>query len=389
MELPLLLLSFLCLCITMLNAADILRNLDFETPPANTTANNTSRFLPLTNSNTIPGWSFNGTVWYVSSGPNISLPGNGHAVQLGENGKINQTFGATDDYLQYILTFTLTGRREDCFNNSTAVNISVPQRSRVFSLQGHFGRNLWETYAFYLGSWGSKVDSINLEITSVTTNAATNITCWPIVDTFLVTRNVMPRWYDGNVLANGGFEDGPAFLKNSSEGILLNEEPERFNSPLQEWSIIGTIKYIDSNHYKVPEGRAAIELVSGAPSGIQIDLILTVGSPYTLEFTMGDANDSCMGDFIVYAQIGTTIQNFTMQSNGTGSAQKHSMMFKAEFTKLTPISITSFNETRTRDHVLCGPVIDNVVLRATASYAVKTKLYIGVFSLPLTLLILL
>lgn len=198
-----------------------------------------------------------------------------------------------------------------------------------------------------------------------------------------------PVYYAGNILANGGFEIGPAFINNSSDGIILNEEPEIFNSLLQDWSIIGTIKYIDSNHYKVPEGRAAIELVSGSPSGIQIDLTLTVGSTYILEFMMGDANDSCVGDFIVYAQIGTTIKNFTVQSNGTGSAQKQSMTFEAEFTKLTPISITSFNETRSSDSVLCGPVIDNVVFRPFASYAVKMKLYKGVSSLLLTLLILL
>ncbi|CAI9785080.1 unnamed protein product [Fraxinus pennsylvanica] len=373
----------------MSNAADILHNPDFEIPPTNTTANSTSQFMLLTKFNTIPGWSFNGTVWYVSSGPNISLPANGHAVQLAENGKINQTFGATDDYRQYILTFTLTARGDDCFNNATAVNVSVPERSRAFSILGHFGKNLWETYAFYLGDWGSKRDSIKLEITGVTTNTASNITCWPIVDNFLITRHVMPRWYDDNILANGGFEVGPAFIKNSSEGILLNEEPEIFNSPMQGWSIIGIIKYIDSSHYKVPEGRAAIELVSGSPSGIQIDLTLTVGSTYSLEFMMGDANDSCVGDFIVYAQIGTTIQNFTVKSNGTGSAQKQFMTFEAEFTRLTSISITSFNETRTNDNVLCGPVIDNVIFRASVSYAEKMKQYIGVLSLLLTLLILL
>lgn len=123
-------------------------------------------------------------------------------MQLGENGNINQTFRATDDYRQYILTFTLTARDDDCFNNATAVNVSVPERSRVFSLLGHFGKNQWETYAFYLGDWGSKRDSIKLEIIRVTTNTASNVTCWPIVDNFLITRHVTPRWYDGMLYSN-------------------------------------------------------------------------------------------------------------------------------------------------------------------------------------------
>lgn len=59
------------------------------------------------------------------------------------------------------------------------------------------------------------------------------------------------------MLVNGGSEVGPAFLKNSSE-ILLNDE---LQSPLKQWSVIGTVKYIDSRHYLVPEGRAAIEIL--------------------------------------------------------------------------------------------------------------------------------
>lgn len=192
----------------------------------------------------------------------------------------------------------------------------------------------------------------------------------------------------GNVLANGDFEVGPAFLKNSSEGIILNEELNRFNSPLQEWSILGTIKYIDSKHYKVPQGKAAIELLSGAPSGIQVDHTLPMLT-YTLNFTIGDANDSCVGDFIVYIQVGLNVHNFTMRSNGTGSAFNHSITFKSESSRETSISFYSFNETRTSDGVLCGPVLDNLVL--LGSYGERIVLYNGVliFSLLMVLMILL
>lgn len=152
-------------------------------------------------------------------------------------------------------------------------------------------------------------------------------------------------------------------MNNSSEGILLDEEPERFDSPLQEWSILGTIRYIDSKHYKVPHGRAAIQLLNGDPSGIQIGLTLQMTLTYTLNFTMGDANDSCVGDFVVYLQLGQNVHNFTMRSNGTGSAFKHSIAFKPEDSlRETSISLYSFNESRKSDGVLCGPVLDNILL---------------------------
>ncbi|XP_047318587.1 uncharacterized protein LOC124921922 [Impatiens glandulifera] len=124
---------------------------------------------------------------------------------------------------------------------------------------------------------------------------------------------------------------------------------------------MGTVKYIDSKHYHVPVGKAAIELVSGAPSGILANTILTKDSTYKLQFTIGDANNSCIGDFIVYAQAGPVIQNFSVQSSGKGFTERFSMQFGA-FSSLTPISFSSFNQSRTSENFSCGPVIDNIVL---------------------------
>ncbi|XP_057494149.1 protein DUF642 L-GALACTONO-1,4-LACTONE-RESPONSIVE GENE 2-like [Actinidia eriantha] len=357
-----------------MSSADILQNPYFESPPTNITSNSSSALLLLTDANTIPGWSFSGTVRYVTSGHNISLSGNGHAVQLGPSGKINQTFRANGNYMGYLLTFTLAPSNEECFNNSIAVNVSAPGRSKVFSLERRYGKEMWQSHACYLGSWDDVREPINLEIQRASFDKDSNLTCDPIVDTFLITRISAPRVYSDSMLVNYGFEFGPAFLSKSSEGILLDEELDAQTSPLQQWSVIGTVKYIDSKHYSVPEGKAAVELVSGAPSGIRTIETLSKDSTYKLEFMVGDANDSCVGDFIVYAQVGTSIQNFTMRSNGTGSARKHSMTFKAE-SSLTPISFVSFNESQTSDHVFCGPVIDNVIL--FSSYALQQREQLG------------
>ncbi|KAL9151721.1 hypothetical protein ABFS82_11G070600 [Erythranthe guttata] len=369
-----LLLFFIMYCMMALsNAQEILQNPDFEIPPYNITTNSSTTHL--TKENPIPGWSFKGTVSYVTSGANLSFPGSGgaHAVQLGENGTISQTIRARG-LMEYVLSFNLIPQSEDCANNRTAVNVSVhgkydySHRSKVFSLGRNLSMNLWGSYAFFLGRLAA--ESLNLHITSVSTTKAkdanNNVTCWPIVDAFTVRKNRLPMWEYENRLANGDFEIGPAFLKNS------------FDSPLQEWSILGTVKYIDSIHYKVPQGKAAIELVSADLSGIQIGLNLETKSTYTLNFTMGDANNSCAGDFTVYVQVADNVHNFTMRSNGTGSAFVKSITFKSELpsTVETSIAIYSFNETRTSYGVLCGPVIDNIILKG--SNGGRIEMYYGV-----------
>ncbi|KAF8399951.1 hypothetical protein HHK36_015823 [Tetracentron sinense] len=186
-----------------------------------------------------------------------------------------------------------------------------------------------------------------------------------------------------NLLVNGGFEVGPAFLSNSTEGILLDAEPSLVQSALQQWSVIGTVKYIDSKHYLVPQGNAAIEIVSGASAGIQTAREFNKGSTYNLEFVLGDANNSCVGDFILGAQAGSTVQNFTVSSKGTGSAQKFSMTFKAD-SSLTPISFVSHTTSQTRDQ-FCGPVINDVVSRV--SYGLKQEMQSKVMFSCLFLLI--
>ncbi|KAM0016659.1 hypothetical protein Hdeb2414_s0028g00699131 [Helianthus debilis subsp. tardiflorus] len=72
-----------------------------------------------------------------------------------------------------------------------------------------------------------------------------------------------------NAFVNSGFEVGPVFLDNSSQGILLNDDTnEEAFKVVQLWTMLGIVKYIDSKHNAVPRGRGAVMLVSGNPSGI-------------------------------------------------------------------------------------------------------------------------
>ncbi|KAL5860691.1 hypothetical protein ACOSQ4_001987 [Xanthoceras sorbifolium] len=371
---------FLLLLFVGLTSADLLQNPDFESPPSNLAANYTTPFLLLAENNTIPGWTFEGTVQYVTANQTITLPDNGHAIQLGQDGKINQTFIASGDGMNYILTFTLAPGGQNCSSN-VDVAVSAPDSHTVFTLKQHYGKETWESYGQYLGRW-DRDEPINLVLESQSTESDANSTCWPVIDKLLLkTVGAIVQGND-NLLLNGGFEVGPEFLSNSNLGILLDSAPSTVQSALQQWSVIGTVKYIDSNHFFVPKGNAAIEIVSGVSAGIQTATSLNEGSTYNLEFMLGDANDACEGKFNVGVQAGSIVQNFTLQSLGTGSAVKQSMTFKAS-SGSTTISFLSYSTNQTKDGVFCGPVIDEVVLRASYGLKFQPKLTILIYVLVL------
>lgn len=171
---------------------DLLQNPDFESPPTNLSANATS-FVLLKENNSIPGWTFEGTVLYVKASQNISLPENGHAIQLGQDGKINQTFTANGDIVTYLLTFTLAlGGPVNCTANASLA-ISAPDSNAVFSVKQHFGKQTWQRYGHYLGSWGDG-EPVDLVFESQTAESDPNSTCWPVIDTLqLQTIGSLPK----------------------------------------------------------------------------------------------------------------------------------------------------------------------------------------------------
>ncbi|GJR61526.1 lysine--tRNA ligase [Tanacetum coccineum] len=343
-----------------------LQNPSFELPPTNLGTNATSQFVLLdSDTSTIPGWSYQGTVWYVTAGKNVSLPGNGHGLQLGRDGAISQTFtyDGSDDY---VLTFTIAPSSPDCAKQAIAVSVSGPSVSKVFSYQASLAKETWQTYAYAL--WRNELiptSALTVQIESV---AAGNSDCWPIVDDLLLTGVNYPKVSVGNGFLNGGLEVGPIFPQSSSQGILLEAESgidpsSPVQSALQYWIVLGTVRYIDSKHYTVPEGLKAVELLSGNPAGIAYNTVFLNQGQVILEFLIGDAGDSCVGTFTVVAQVGTRKWNFTTRSKGDGSSQKYSLTFNAPRspTEVVPISFASYEEHRTSDNVLCGPLLDGLL----------------------------
>ncbi|GJW54745.1 galactose-binding domain-like protein [Tanacetum coccineum] len=130
---------------------------------------------------------------------------------------------------------------------------------------------------------------------------------------FLNDENLLALVHDGvNLVKNDGFEEGPHGLSSSSTGVLLPPRQQDITSPLPGWIIESqkAVKLIESKHFNVPNGVAAIELIAGRESAIA-QIIRTVPNKlYTLTFTIGDAKNTCHGDMMVEAYAGKDTLSF-------------------------------------------------------------------------------
>ncbi|XP_019058907.1 PREDICTED: uncharacterized protein LOC109115987 [Tarenaya hassleriana] len=244
-------------------------------------------------------------------------------------------------------------------------NSTVPGWTYQGTVQQNYSKHPWQSYGHNLGTWGND-EPINLVLESQTTDSDTNSSCWPIIDTMLIkTVGVTLVPDNGNLLLNGGFESGPGFLPNSTEGVLLDSAPSVVQLALRQWTVMGTVRYIN---FHVPEGKAAIEILSA--SGIQTAARqLSERSRYNLTFTLGDANDGCEGDFLVGVEAGSSAQNFTVKSKAIG----FSLVFESTDEPRTQIIFTSYSAAHTKDGVLCGPVVDEVILHPLGGGSASIK----------------
>lgn len=168
-----------------------------------------------------------------------------------------------------------------------------------------------------------------------------------------------------NLLKNGNFEEGPYIFPNASWGALIPPHIEDAHSPLPGWIVesLKAVKYIDSDHFSVPEGKRAIELVAGKESALAQVVITTIGKVYDLTFAVGDANNACEGSMMVEAFAGSSTAQVPYQSKGKGGFVRGRLRFKAVSTR-TRLRFLSTYYTMKSDNSgsLCGPVIDDVKL---------------------------
>ncbi|XP_052478247.1 protein DUF642 L-GALACTONO-1,4-LACTONE-RESPONSIVE GENE 1-like isoform X1 [Gossypium raimondii] len=169
-----------------------------------------------------------------------------------------------------------------------------------------------------------------------------------------------------NLLKNGNFEEGPyIFPILTSEGLIIPPEIEDDHSPLPGWIIesLKAIKYIDSEHLSVPQGKWAIELIAGKESAVAQIVKTTIGRNYVLSFVVGDANNGCEGPMMVEAFAGKNMVMVSYNSKGKGGFKAARLAFRAESTR-TRIMFYSTIYTIKSDNSgsLCGPVLDDVML---------------------------
>lgn len=162
---------------------------------------------------------------------------------------------------------------------------------------------------------------------------------------------------------NGDFETGPYCFKNFSTGILVLPKNQDLYSPIPGWIVesLKPVKYIDSKHFNVPSGFAAIELVGGRETAIAQVLRTVPKQWYDLTFTVGDANNGCNGTMTLEAFAGRKSVSVQFTSHGKGWFKNASLNFQA-VSQSTRIRFWSpFYHTKLYDfgHI-CGPVLDNV-----------------------------
>lgn len=121
------------------------------------------------------------------------------------------------------------------------------------------------------------------------------------------------------------------------------------------------VKYIDSAHFSVPQGRRAVELVAGKESAIgQIERTIP-GETYDLTFSAGDASNMCEGSMIIEAFARRDMIKVPYESKGKGGFKRSILRVRAGSIRTRILFYSTFYTMRT-DASLCGPVIDDVKL---------------------------
>nr|DAD37534.1 TPA_asm: hypothetical protein HUJ06_008175 [Nelumbo nucifera] len=191
-----------------------------------------------------------------------------------------------------------------------------------------------------------------------------------------------------NVVINGDFEEGPWMFKNGSLGVLLPTNLDEETSSLPGWIVESNraVRYIDVNHFSVPQGKRAIELLSGKEGIISQMVETTPKKEYSLSFSLGHAGDSCQLPLAVMAFAGDQAQNihYLPMANETFATTNLTFTAKAERTRVAFYSV--YYNTRTDDHSsLCGPVVDDIRVWALSGAKRNSS---GVLTLVLVLLVL-
>ncbi|KAG2729247.1 hypothetical protein I3760_01G240400 [Carya illinoinensis] len=314
----------------------------------------------------IPFWEISGNVEYIKSGQKqgdmlLIVPEGDHAVRLGNEASIKQSVTVIKG-LFYSLTFNAarTCAQEESLNVS--VNPTIEKNDwGMLPMQTMYSSNGWDSYA-----WGFQADNPQLEIVIHHPGAEEDPACGPLIDSVALKLISPPKRTTANLLKNGNFEEGPYVFPKTSSGVLIPPNIEDDHSPLPGWIIesLKAVKYIDSDHFAVPEGKRAVELVAGKESALAQVVYTKPGKVYVLTFAVGDASNLCEGPLEVEAFAGKETVKVSYESKGKGGLIKRgTLRFTAVSTRTRIIFLSSFYTMKNDNSgSLCGPVLDDVKL---------------------------
>ncbi|XP_015952962.1 protein DUF642 L-GALACTONO-1,4-LACTONE-RESPONSIVE GENE 2 [Arachis duranensis] len=354
------------LCLALLFAASAfakpevyIQNGNFEEKPD-------PRFLKKTRiigKYSLPKWEINGFVEYISGGPQpggmyFPVTHGEHALRLGNEASISQTIKVIPGHWYALIL----GASRTCAQDEV-LRISVPPHKGDVPLQTLYSLN-GDVIA-----WGFKAASNFTKVTFLNPGVQEDPACGPLLDAVAIREFIPPKPTRTNLVKNPGFEEGPFPIFKSNNGVLLPPMQQDYMSPLPGWIIesLKAIKFIDSKHFNVPYGKAAVELVAGREGAIAQILRTVPNKVYKMVFTVGDARNGCHGSMMVEAFAAKEKLQVQFTSKGKGKFKTASFKFKAIANRTRITFYSSFYHTRINDYgSLCGPVLDQVMVYPVA-----------------------
>ncbi|CAD6215077.1 unnamed protein product [Miscanthus lutarioriparius] len=337
------------------DAEGLLINGNFETAPRK--LNKTL----IVGRHSLPGWTVQGHVEYVSGGPQpggmfFAVPHGVHALRLGSRASASQNVTVRPGAL-YALTFaaTRTCAQDESVRVAVSPSLSAPADVAVRTLYSGASADTW--------AWGFRASSPVAQVTFANPGVQEDAACGPLLDAVTIKELPAPYPTKDNLIKNDGFEIGPQVLKNSTVGVLLPPKQKDATSPLPGWIIesLKAVRFIDAAHFSVPAGQYAVELVAGRESAIAQVIRTVPNRAYNLSFAVGDAKNGCHGSMLVEAFAGNVTQKVPFESAGKGGFKAAAFRFVAAGARTRLTFYSSYYHTKVTDGVsLCGPVLDQV-----------------------------
>ncbi|CAM0946224.1 unnamed protein product [Alopecurus aequalis] len=375
----------------------LLANGNFERGPQPSQLRGTQ----VVGASSVPSWRTSGLVEYIPSGRKqgdmvLVVPEGAYAVRLGNEASISQRLRGVVPGARYSLTFSAA---RTCAQ-AEVLNVTASGQSGVLAMQTMYSSNGWDSYAW---AWVASADEVEVVIHNpgVTEDPA----CGPLIDSVAIKTLTPPRRTNSkyyscalsmpllfpapcvtpvacvcdsveNLVKNGDFEEGPYIIPGTTKwGVLIPSRMVDDHSPLPGWMVesLKAVKYIDSDHFAVPRGRRAVELLAGRESAIAQVIRTEPGKQYALSFSVGDASNTCRGSLMVEAYAGRESTKVAYESSGKGGAAKRVVLsFRAASSRTRVVFFSSFYTTRSDDmSSLCGPVIDDVAVVSVRARAPK------------------